>query len=318
MNFQSLEYFVEITRDMNFTHTAERLHTSQQCLSGHIKRLEDHYGIQLFNRKPKLSLTYAGEQLLESSKKILLMESDIYDKLYNISVEKRGRIRVQISPQRSEAYAPKIFPAFSKLHPNVDIELLESASTAAAKKNIRDGDIDFFIGACSSDGPDLTQRFLNWETFFIVASDRMLDSCSRGLSQKIHEVADQKGGLDVSYLRNVPVMLHSPANILRPYIDACFLEAGFEPTIRLEVSTTPTLFRLATKEMGAAFCSSLYFSPDSLPEGISAFPLLYHEQTLRYPINLLYRSRNFLPPYMTDLIEITSQNIGESDNGSAL
>lgn len=138
MNFQSLSYFIEITKDMNFTRTAERLHTSQQCLSGHIKRLEEHYGVKLFDRKPKLILTYAGEQLLASSEKILAMESDIYDKLYNISSEKRGRIRLQISPQRSLAYAPRIFPVFSQLHPNVDMELIESASTGLAKKSLRE------------------------------------------------------------------------------------------------------------------------------------------------------------------------------------
>lgn len=310
MNFQSLSYFIEITKDMNFTRTAERLHTSQQCLSGHIKRLEEHYGVKLFDRKPKLILTYAGEQLLASSEKILAMESDIYDKLYNISSEKRGRIRLQISPQRSLAYAPRIFPVFSQLHPNVDMELIESASTGLAKKSLREGNIDFFIGACSSDSPDISQRFLHWESFFLVASDRILSSYGHNLLYRMRQFAAEHGGVNVSFLRNVPVLLHSQTNALRPYMDACFIEADFEPTIRLEVSTTPTLLQLAIKEMGVAFCSSLYFSPEDLPEGISYFPLLYKQTPLRYEINLLYRSRPFLPPYMADLIDIIEQNIG--------
>ena len=40
---------------MNFTKAARKLFITQQSLSGHIRRLEEEYGVTLFERKPVLA-----------------------------------------------------------------------------------------------------------------------------------------------------------------------------------------------------------------------------------------------------------------------
>ena len=60
MDVNSLIYFIEASKDLNFTQTAKRLFISQQNLSNHIARLEEYYSVKLFERKPRLALTYAG------------------------------------------------------------------------------------------------------------------------------------------------------------------------------------------------------------------------------------------------------------------
>lgn len=72
MNTTSLAYFIAAAEDLNFTKTAARLFISQQTLSNHIIRLEEACDTTLFNRKPHLSLTFAGEILLDHAKEILL------------------------------------------------------------------------------------------------------------------------------------------------------------------------------------------------------------------------------------------------------
>ena len=64
MDLVSLYYFQELSKDLNMTRTAQRLYISQQTLSNHIHRLEQHYGCPLLYRKPTLSLTCAGEFVL--------------------------------------------------------------------------------------------------------------------------------------------------------------------------------------------------------------------------------------------------------------
>ena len=60
MNYQSLFYFVEAAKDLNFTQTAKRLYITQQALSDQIRKLEKHYKTTFFERKPRLKLTYSG------------------------------------------------------------------------------------------------------------------------------------------------------------------------------------------------------------------------------------------------------------------
>lgn len=51
MDLISLYYFQELSKDLNMTRTAQRLYISQQTLSNHIHRLEQHYGCPLLYRK---------------------------------------------------------------------------------------------------------------------------------------------------------------------------------------------------------------------------------------------------------------------------
>ena len=51
MDTNSLYYFAEAAKDMNFTKTAKRLFISQQNLSSHIARLESNAAGKLFQRK---------------------------------------------------------------------------------------------------------------------------------------------------------------------------------------------------------------------------------------------------------------------------
>ena len=54
MSLLGFEYFAVAAREENISRAAEKLFVSQQSLSAHIKRLEEQYGVQLFERKPSL------------------------------------------------------------------------------------------------------------------------------------------------------------------------------------------------------------------------------------------------------------------------
>ena len=67
MNFSSMEYFIVLAQERNFTRAAERLHITQQSLSSHIAGMEKELGSQLLVRHVPLELTYAGEVMLRYS-----------------------------------------------------------------------------------------------------------------------------------------------------------------------------------------------------------------------------------------------------------
>ena len=64
MYLEEFNVFLTVVEEMNFTRAAERLYITQQALSGHIRRLEEHYGVTLFRRRPTLKLTAEGEAMV--------------------------------------------------------------------------------------------------------------------------------------------------------------------------------------------------------------------------------------------------------------
>ena len=97
MNFLHLKYFLLVAEELNITRAAERLYISQQSLSNHISNLEKELGVQLFTRSPKLSLTYAGNLLVETAGQILDLHDQYLSKVGDINRNYIGSLRVGIS-----------------------------------------------------------------------------------------------------------------------------------------------------------------------------------------------------------------------------
>ena len=113
MNLKSLEYFIEVAQDLNMTTAAQRLYISQQALSAQIQKLEQYYGVTLFERQPRLHLTFAGEELLDGAKKIMRENAEIT----KIDEWGKRRMAYEINKMHEGYYvfisfvAPQAFPA---------------------------------------------------------------------------------------------------------------------------------------------------------------------------------------------------------------
>ena len=68
MSLLGFEYFIEVAKEGNISKAAEKLYISQQSLSAHIKRLENKYGVTLFEPEARLpALTLPGKPCCSTS-----------------------------------------------------------------------------------------------------------------------------------------------------------------------------------------------------------------------------------------------------------
>lgn len=175
MNLLTLYYFVELARELHVTNTAQKLYISQQNLSQHIQRLEQHYGVSLFHRKPKLALTYEGEQLYAVAVKILAEEHEFMNRLADISANSIGSLKLGIPTYRGEICLPSILPQFYEKWPNISIELC-GKSSSEMEEMLCSGELDLFIGVMYQDNPKLDSTPLLNDHIYMVCSDHLLKS----------------------------------------------------------------------------------------------------------------------------------------------
>lgn len=304
MNLISLYYFVELARELHMTNTAQRLYITQQNLSQHIQRLEQYYGVTLFHRKPKLALTYAGEQLYASAVRILAEEHDLANRLSSISEMKTGNLKVGIPAYRAQISLPDILPMFYEKWPNVMISLISETSNKM-EDMLFNGDMDLFIGIMEQNKPHLNVTTLLNGRIYLVCSDRLLQRAFPDTWEALK--AESSENVDLSLFYNVPFLLPNGSMKFRKTLDQCFQTAKITPKIFLESQSTELFMSLYPYDYGAFFCtqmrlpSLLKMFPDA-----NAFPLSFAD-TARHRLVLAYHEERLLPEYAHDFIRCTKE-----------
>lgn len=303
MNLKSLEYFIEVAKDLNMTTAAQRLYISQQALSSQIQKLEQYYGVTLFERQPKLQLTYAGQQLLQGAEQILRDSIAVTNSLTDISKNRSGMLRIGIPTFRAQECFPLILAEYSKKWPNVSISL-EEQNTTQMLEMLLNGALDVCIGAPSdtelrllSDRLDFT--FLLDDRTYLVCSDELLQRCYGKRAEEIKRKAQL--GTDMREFQDLPFILHKPPMKLRQVADECFNNAGIKPNVFMETGNTELMIALYSCHVGAFFSrKSRLRSIRQLYPDSNAFPVRYADAPHTSTVYFARRKIQRTPPHILD------------------
>lgn len=118
-----LRAFVAVAEDLSFTRAAERLHLTQQALSGQIRQLEARLGAPLFDRTTRrVVLTAAGDALLPQATAAL--------EAMRVGVEAArraggdgDRLSVALFPLASTELGGRILRRFADEHPATELDV---------------------------------------------------------------------------------------------------------------------------------------------------------------------------------------------------
>ena len=125
MYFKQLSYFIAVAEELHFGRAAERLDMAQPPLSRQIKQLEEELGAVLFNRgRSSISLTQAGERLLERGKSILSQLDDTKLEVRRLGQGAEGRLRIGFVGSATFSILPNIIKSYRAHYPEVNLSLI--------------------------------------------------------------------------------------------------------------------------------------------------------------------------------------------------
>ena len=173
MNFQNLKYFLTVAREMSYTKAAEKLYLSQQALNGHIRRLEAECGTPLFERTPKLRLTYAGKCVAEHAERIIDLENQMTIQLSDIINLRSGHLSIGTSYARGRIFLPEVLPIFTQRFPTIELTLHTGISNEL-EKLLLDGDLDLLVGFPPFASEQIQTVHVIWEQLCLVVPKSIL------------------------------------------------------------------------------------------------------------------------------------------------
>ena len=303
MDTISLFYFTESAKDLNFTRTAKRLFISQQNLSNHIARLEEYFGVKLFERKPHLSLTYSGNVLLNYSKNFVLEEENLKNKLADIEKYNKGTLDIGASTIRASIFLPKCIKRFTERFPNVSINLHDHPSSKL-EQMVLAGDLDFAIGIIHSNNQNLVCKpVLSDKVYLLVSEDLM----RKYMGDKTDMIIQQSlTGSNINDFASLPFIFPSSEIRLTKIIQHCFSSANCEPNIFL-VTTYPQFFlHISYEGIAASIITQMtyYDIKNNLAPNMKVFPLKIDSEFVLHDITITHNKRKYITKYSQFFMEI--------------
>ena len=255
MELNSYAVFLTTVEEMSFTGAAKRLFMSQQGLSAHIKRLEDHYKVRLFERRPVLKLTPEGESMVFYARQILDSERLMASRFADLTSESSGILRIGFSHQRSSAFFPGIWSRYHAAHSNISVRLREKM-TAALLEDLRSGAVDLIVGVDIPASTDLDIEPLAQEQLRCILRENVLrEYHPKDWEARLRYFLDE--GVKLSELRGLPLILPSHTNRLRQPIDRLFRQYNMLPNTVLESASHSLLLQLGCQGGGIALVNPL-------------------------------------------------------------
>ena len=290
-----LQVFHAVARQLSFTKAAEVLFMTQPAVTFQIKQLEEHFNTRLFDRgHGKISLTPAGEVVLEYAERILGLSSEMDVRLTEMTGEIGGSLLVGASTTIAEYMLPRILGEFKGAYPNVRARLIV-ANSETIENRVNEHTIDIgFIESLSH------QPNLQCET---CCDDELVVVCSPKFPlAKLKEVTPAQ-------LANHPFVSREPGSGTREVVDAYLRKAGVasdQINLVMEMGSPIALNGVVETGLGFAIASRASVAKAQRLGDLVTIPL---KPRLTRPLSMVYPKEKFRSRLVTTFVEFAASRL---------
>lgn len=262
MNFLNLRYFVVVAEELNFSKAAKQLFISQQSLSNHIKKLENEYGVLLFDRHNPVVLTEAGESLYRNAKAILELQKVAEKELLDIKDFRQGEITVGIAPSRGNIMLPRLLKEYHRRFPQVCIHVYEGDQSALSQR-LEQGKIDLAIGFDFKSDLIETRPLFEERQYIVVPAPILKEYFSQEERRQMLE----SESLTLQTFARCPFVIANSSSWTGQLIHQISAkEGGFQPQVAAHTYNTLTMLALCRSGLGVCLCAKTFLW-DELEKG---------------------------------------------------
>ena len=246
MELRELVSFYHVARLRSVSKAARTLELGQPTVTTHLRKLEDEFGVTLFDRiKRPIQLTSEGSTLLElvtpvvTSIETLKTEMDY--------AERRGSFQVAAYPDLIKSHMPMGVKEFSEKYPDIRIRMLARAYNPLMQL-VSSGEVD--LAFCSP--PPLDEVSLEFH--------RLFDYEPILLMPKGHPLTP-KPLITLEDIVQWPLILTGPESFLRSQIDQKLRAQGLTGDVILSLDDTESMKRYVEIGIGVAVANDFALHP---------------------------------------------------------
>ncbi|TJY42127.1 LysR family transcriptional regulator [Cohnella pontilimi] len=296
MDLIYLRSFIEVARCQSFTKAAENLGYVQSSVTTHIQKLENEYGVVLFERFGRsMRLTSAGEQLLETFERILAL----YDDSKNlVSRQVKGNLQIGTIESLIAFFLPPVFHRFRKSFPHITMQVRPLVDGESVQ-GVRSGQLDLGI---ILDRPivadDVESVIIRQEPLVLVAEPR-------------HPLRHEKS-IDIQDLSGVSYIATETRCTYRAAFEQLFERCGVPYHIHHEFGSLEAIKQCVSLGLGIGLIPKISVTRD-LEEG-RLIVLPFSHPDITFYTQVIYHKKKWLDPAIRQLIDLLMEEKGVSES----
>jgi DNA-binding transcriptional LysR family regulator len=238
MDFDQLETFLEVARNLSFSRAAERRFRTQPAISAQIRAMEEEVGAKLLDRTGgKVSITAAGKIFLVYVESALEARRAAMRAVAEADRVPGGEIVVAANEGSCLHILPEVFAEFKRSYPDVGITVKRS-ETREVLEAVIDNSADFGVAAMPVSDKRITAVPIHKDELILIVPTG-------------HPLAKFKE-IKISQIGDYPLLLPKMGRT-RDSIDALFDERNMKPNVSMELDSSELLKRFVSAGVGIGF-----------------------------------------------------------------
>lgn len=257
MESKSLNAFLQLSRSLHFSKTAQQLHMSPSTLSRIIQSLESEFGVTLFHRDNRsVELTQQGKVLQHYATNYFEDREKLNAQLVSGAGALSGEISIYCSVTAAHSFLHSVLKQFRLSYPKIEI-VLHTGDTNDAVARVMEGKEDFAIAA-KIDRENAALRFkLLGQTQLV-----MIGASNESYSSNI---------LD-SIWSKTPMILPE-RGVFRERVDEWFANINFSPNIYAQVGGNEAIVSMVSLGFGVGLVPKIVVDNSPLKEQVQVLAL---------------------------------------------
>lgn len=287
-----LQVFYTVARQLSFTKAAELLFMTQPAVTFQVKQLEEHFNTRLFERShSKITLTPAGELVLEYAEKILNLGAELETRMGEMTGQIGGTLLIGASTTIAEYLLPRVLGEFKARYPLVHASLTVTNSETVESK-VADHTLDVGLIEAPSHHSELKSE--------VCCEDELVVICSpRHEFAKLPEVMPEQ-------LAEQPYVSREMGSGTRDVVDDYIRRARLLPddlNTVMELGSPEAIKGAVEADLGIAIVSRATILKELKLGSLVAVPL---QPRLIRPLSLVYAHDKFRSRLLETFLDFTA------------
>ncbi|WP_437967855.1 LysR family transcriptional regulator [Sorangium sp. So ce260] len=236
----ALEDVLLVARSGSVAEAARRLHKTPSAISQQVRRVEEHFGVALFERDGRgVRLSPAGEAALGAITRLFDQAEGVFELLSELAGEPSTTLRLAASDYLGKGLLVPVIRQMLEKRAPVRFAITTANSIDAARW-VERGEVDLGLASASSAGGDLVKQPLFVQPFLWVGP-RL-----KGKAPALRE-----------RLRHEPLLRLAPGSVGRRMLDAYLDRERIRPISTIDVSSVSLLVSYVSGGLGIGLAPAL-------------------------------------------------------------